>query len=81
MESLTIPHIVVDNLPTAKSSLRVAFVTETYPPEVNGVSLTGDSRLTIHAGHPIPDARVSVGPRIGITKAADWPLRYLASSD
>ena len=40
MESLAPPPIVVDNLPTAKSSLRVAFVTETYPPEVNGVSLT-----------------------------------------
>ena len=48
---------------------------------LDGASLTGASRLTIHAGHPIPDARVSVGPRIGITKAADWPLRYLASSD
>jgi glycosyltransferase involved in cell wall biosynthesis len=40
MQSLAHPHIVVDHLPLAKSSLRVAFVTETYPPEVNGVSLT-----------------------------------------
>lgn len=32
--------IVVDNYPAAQRSLRIAFVTETYPPEVNGVALT-----------------------------------------
>jgi glycosyltransferase involved in cell wall biosynthesis len=32
--------IEVDELPAARRSLRVALVTETYPPEVNGVSLT-----------------------------------------
>ena len=32
--------ILVSNFPAAQRSLRVAFVTETYPPEVNGVSLT-----------------------------------------
>ncbi len=31
---------VVDHLPAAQRSLRVAFVTETYPPEVNGVATT-----------------------------------------
>jgi glycosyltransferase involved in cell wall biosynthesis len=30
----------VEHIPAARHSLRVAFVTETYPPEVNGVSLT-----------------------------------------
>jgi glycosyltransferase involved in cell wall biosynthesis len=32
--------IVIDTLPALRKSLRVAFVTETYPPEVNGVSNT-----------------------------------------
>jgi glycosyltransferase involved in cell wall biosynthesis len=32
--------IVVDNFPAPQRSLRVACVTETYPPEVNGVALT-----------------------------------------
>ena len=32
--------IAVENLPATLQSLRVAVVTETYPPEVNGVSLT-----------------------------------------
>jgi glycosyltransferase involved in cell wall biosynthesis len=34
------PDIVVTHHPAAQRSLRVAVVTETYPPEVNGVSLT-----------------------------------------
>lgn len=38
--SITADHILVDHLPAAQASLRVAFVTETYPPEVNGVALT-----------------------------------------
>jgi glycosyltransferase involved in cell wall biosynthesis len=32
--------ILVDNFPAARRSLRIAFVTETYPPEVNGVAIT-----------------------------------------
>ena len=32
--------------------------------------------LRIRAGEPVPDADVVVSPRIGITKAADWPLRW-----
>jgi DNA-3-methyladenine glycosylase len=32
--------------------------------------------LWIAAGDAVPDARVQCGPRIGITRAADWPLRY-----
>ncbi len=32
--------IVVDNYPAPHRSLRIAFVTETYPPEVNGVAMT-----------------------------------------
>ncbi|HYR06396.1 MAG TPA: DNA-3-methyladenine glycosylase [Longimicrobium sp.] len=32
--------------------------------------------LWISPGRQIPDAEVAVGPRIGITRAADWPLRF-----
>jgi glycosyltransferase involved in cell wall biosynthesis len=33
-----LPALVVDNLPAAHRSLRIAVVTETFPPEVNGVA-------------------------------------------
>ncbi len=33
--------------------------------------------LALRAGAPVPDDAVLVTPRIGITRAADWPLRYL----
>jgi DNA-3-methyladenine glycosylase len=32
--------------------------------------------LWIDAGREVPDAEVAAGPRIGITRAADWPLRF-----
>jgi DNA-3-methyladenine glycosylase len=44
--------------------------------EMNGVRLD-DSPLTIVRGTDVPDDQVDVTPRIGITKAADWPLRWL----
>jgi len=34
------------------------------------------SPVRVIRGEPVPDAMVSVGPRIGITKAVDWPLRF-----
>jgi glycosyltransferase involved in cell wall biosynthesis len=40
MLSATPQGLVVDTYPAARRSLRVAFVTETYPPEVNGVAMT-----------------------------------------
>jgi glycosyltransferase involved in cell wall biosynthesis len=33
-------EFVVDDMPAARRSLRVAVVTETYPPEINGVAMT-----------------------------------------
>lgn len=42
----------------------------------DGAALTGGSALTIHAGVPVADAGVVVGPRVGITKAVEWPLRF-----
>ncbi len=37
--------------------------------------------LLIRAGVAVPDDQVVVTPRIGITRAADWPLRYLVRDD
>jgi DNA-3-methyladenine glycosylase len=43
-----------------------------------------------HAGSPLrigpplaepPEADISVGPRIGISRAADWPLRFWLTGD
>jgi DNA-3-methyladenine glycosylase len=39
------------------------------------------SPIVIRAGDPVPDADVDVTPRIGITRAAEWPLRYLVRDD
>jgi DNA-3-methyladenine glycosylase len=32
--------------------------------------------LLIEAGEPVADSDIVIGPRIGITQAADWPLRF-----
>ncbi len=40
MDTANTPGFVVDNFPASRRSMRIAYVTETYPPEVNGVSLT-----------------------------------------
>jgi DNA-3-methyladenine glycosylase len=37
--------------------------------------------IIIRAGEPVPDADVEVTPRIGITRAAEWPLRYFVRDD
>ena len=42
---------------------------------LNGASLRG-SAIEILRGEEIPDSRVVVTPRIGITKSAEWPLRW-----
>jgi DNA-3-methyladenine glycosylase len=43
---------------------------------LNGVSLQR-GQLVIRSGDSVRDSDIVVTPRIGITKAADWPLRYL----
>lgn len=47
---------------------------------MTGTSLR-DGPVVIRAGAPIPDADVDVTPRIGIRRAAEWPLRYLVKDD
>ncbi len=47
---------------------------------MSGASLR-DGPVTIRRGEPVADADVDVTPRIGITRAADWPLRYLVRDD
>jgi len=37
--------------------------------------------LVIRAGAPVPDAQISVSPRIGITQSADWPLRWFVTDN
>ena len=35
------------------------------------------SPVIVRVGNPVPDSEVRITPRIGITKAVDWPLRFL----
>ncbi|MDB4905828.1 MAG: 3-methyladenine glycosylase [Gemmatimonadetes bacterium] len=35
--------------------------------------------LIIRPGAEVPDANVAITPRIGITRAADWPLRWIVT--
>lgn len=37
--------------------------------------------VVLRRGEAVPDADVEVTPRVGITQAADWPLRYLVRGD
>jgi DNA-3-methyladenine glycosylase len=37
--------------------------------------------LWIAPGRTVPDAEIAIGPRIGITRAADWPLRFWLAGD
>jgi DNA-3-methyladenine glycosylase len=50
---------------------------------LDGLRLDGTGNdagsLAVRAGAPVRDDAVVVTPRIGITRAADWPLRYLVA--
>ena len=37
--------------------------------------------VVLRAGEPVPDEAVVITPRIGITRAADWPLRFFVRDD
>lgn len=47
---------------------------------ISGTSLR-DGPVVIRSGAPAADADVVVTPRIGITQAAQWPLRYFVRDD
>ena len=47
---------------------------------MNGTSLR-NGPVVIRAGEAVDDADVVVTPRIGITQAAEWPLRFLVRDD
>ena len=47
----------------------------------NNGSWLDEPPVRILAGDSVPDRDVVVTPRIGITKAADWPLRYFIGGD
>jgi DNA-3-methyladenine glycosylase len=48
--------------------------------ELSGVPLR-KSAIEILRGDPVADSRVLVTPRIGITKSAEWPLRWLVADN
>jgi DNA-3-methyladenine glycosylase len=47
---------------------------------LNGLYLQ-ESPIEILRGDPVPSSEVQVTPRIGITKSADWPLRWLVKDN
>jgi DNA-3-methyladenine glycosylase len=47
--------------------------------DVDGMRATPDAPLRL-VGRRYDNARVTVTPRIGITRAADWPLRFLLTT-
>ncbi|HEY4216331.1 MAG TPA: DNA-3-methyladenine glycosylase [Gemmatimonadaceae bacterium] len=48
--------------------------------EHNGLSLLRPP-VVIRVGEPIADRDVTVTPRIGITRSADWPLRWIVAEN
>jgi DNA-3-methyladenine glycosylase len=46
-------------------------------PAHHDADLVRGASLRILEGAAVADAAVAVTPRIGITKAADWPLRWV----
>jgi DNA-3-methyladenine glycosylase len=42
----------------------------------DGLVFTGGDVLAIYEGTRVPDAQVVIGPRVGISKAVEWPLRF-----
>ena len=47
---------------------------------LNGMTLRRKP-IVIREGEPVPDDEVVVTPRIGITRSADWPLRWIVKGN
>lgn len=43
---------------------------------LNGVDVTGSEPLMVVKGSAVPAASIAIGPRIGISKCVEWPLRF-----
>ena len=64
--------IVVDHYPAERRSLRIAYVTETYPPEVNGVALSA-ARLVAGLQRRNHDVQLIRPRQDGLDAARDGP--------
>jgi len=75
MRTDPIPDIEVETLEPVRPSLRVAMVTETYPPEINGVSLSVAQmvRCLRERGHSIQLVR----PRQEAASSTDLAVQHL----
>ena len=47
---------------------------------LNGARLDREP-LQIRRGEPVPDTAVGISPRIGVSRAADWPLRWFIADN
>ena len=52
-------------------------IDRSYDGELLTREISGQQSIAIVSGIPAPDEQVLVGPRVGISKAVDWPLRFL----
>jgi DNA-3-methyladenine glycosylase len=48
-------------------------------PDLDGADLVKSPRVWIEEGEPIPHDKVLITPRIGITKAAELPWRWMVA--
>jgi glycosyltransferase involved in cell wall biosynthesis len=68
------PGILVDNYPAGHRSLRIAVVTETYPPEVNGVAMT-IAKVVEGLRHRNHDVQL-IRPKQDTQDAAERTMRF-----
>jgi DNA-3-methyladenine glycosylase len=70
-------HIAVQMLTNGPARLCLAL---SIDKRLSGTSLQRGG-LVIREGAAFPDKAISVSPRIGITRAASWPLRYYVTGN
>jgi glycosyltransferase involved in cell wall biosynthesis len=84
VEDTLIDELVVETLPAARRSHRIALVTETYPPEVNGVAMSMarlveglhalDHDLQLIRPRPADGAAPRAAERIEQVLTGAWPI-------